>query len=130
MLSGLVLIFIAIFDFMRHRIPNISLLILLIATLVTGSVTVLPLYALIALVVSLLAYRYCGLGAGDVKLLIIITLLMTPQDQIADFWFYVSLIGVSLLTLHFTITRSIKGNIALAPALCGAVLCISWVHLI
>jgi Flp pilus assembly protein protease CpaA len=90
MLTGLVLIFIAIFDFMWHRIPNISLLILLIATLVSGSVTVLPLYALIALVVSLLAYRYCGLGAGDVKLLIIITLFMTPQDQIADFWFYFS----------------------------------------
>jgi Flp pilus assembly protein protease CpaA len=130
MVTGFVLIFIAIFDLMWHRIPNISLLILLIATLVTGSVTVLPLYAMIALFFSLLAYRHCGLGAGDVKLLIIITLFMTPHNQIAYFWFYFSLICVSLLTLHFAVTRSIKGNIALAPALCGAVLCISWVHLI
>ena len=59
------------------------------------------------------------------KLLFIISIFLTPADQIAEYWMLFSIMATGLILLKWISAQSLKGNIALAPALCGAVLCIS-----
>lgn len=125
MLTASLLIFIAIFDFWRHRIPNVLLIFLALTIVASRDTQVQLLYASIVTSLSLIAYRKCGLGAGDVKLLFIIALFLTPIDRVTEYWFLFSMIGSGLCLIQWSSTHSLKGNIALAPALCGAVLCIS-----
>ena len=125
MLTACLLIVIAIFDFLLHRIPNVSLLLLVLSIVSTGDIRVQLLYATAVTLLSFFAYRKVGLGAGDVKLLFIIALFLTPRDRVIEYWFFFSMIGSGLALIQWSSTHSLKGNIALAPALCGAVLCIS-----
>ncbi len=118
---------IAIFDLITHRIPNLLLLLLLISALLSGELSVHLLYGFVVCTLALGGYLFFGLGAGDVKLVSLIAFFLTPRNQIINYWFLVSMIGLVLIAIHFALSRTIKGNIALAPALCGAVLCISWV---
>ena len=117
---------IAIFDLITHRIPNLLLLLLLIAVPLSGELSVHLLYGFVVCTLAICAYLFFGLGAGDVKLVSLIAFFLTPRNQIINYWFFVSMIGLVLVATHFALSRTIKGNIALAPALCGAVLCISW----
>jgi Flp pilus assembly protein protease CpaA len=125
MLTGLILLLIAFFDFLRHRIPNLLLLLLILSIVTNGDIHIQVLYAIIVSVISLLAYWKCGVGAGDVKLLSIVALFLTPAHRIIEYWLLFSMIGSGLALLKWSSTHSFKGNIALAPAVCGAVLCIS-----
>lgn len=124
-LVDLILLFIAIEDFRSHRISNRSLILLMLCIVLTRDPHFNPSYSIAALAVAFLAYRLCGLGGGDVKLIAVITLLLTPHGEIVNYWLYTSIFGLVLIALHLLIFRTIKGAIALAPALCGAVLCIS-----
>ncbi len=126
MFTILLLIGISIFDFVTHRIPNRLLLLLVIEISTSGQASLHLLYGSLVAIALFGAYLLCGLGAGDVKLVSIIALLLTPKSEILNYWIFVSLIGISLMALHLVLFRTFKGNIALAPALCGAVLCISW----
>jgi Flp pilus assembly protein protease CpaA len=125
MFTTAVLLFIAIFDFLRHRIPNIAIIVLIFSIIVNGEISIRLNYAYVVLAIALLGYWKFNLGAGDVKLAFIIALFLTPSSRIIDYWLTFSLIGCDLSFLKWSTTRSLKGNIALAPALCGAVLCIS-----
>lgn len=127
MLTTTLLVAISIFDFLRHRIPNGFLLLLLCSILVSGEITVRPHYAAVVLMLALLGYWKFGLGAGDVKLLFLIALFLTPAKLATAYWFYFSIIGFGHISLKWLANHSLKGNIALAPAICGAVLCISWI---
>ena len=117
---------IAIFDLITHRIPNLFLLLLLIAVPLSGELSIHIVYGFVICTLAVCAYLFLGLGAGDVKLVSLIAFFLTPKNQIINYWFFVSIIGLVLIAIHFALSRTIKGNIALAPALCGAVLCISW----
>lgn len=117
---------IAIFDLITHRIPNLFLLLLLIAVPLSGELSIHIVYGFVICTLAVCAYLFLGLGAGDVKLVSLIAFFLTPKNQIINYWFFVSMIGLVLIAIHFALSRTIKGNIALAPALCGAVLCISW----
>lgn len=125
MLTATLLFAISIFDYLRHRIPNHLLVLLLGSLLIDGDISVHPYYAIFVSVIALFSYWMFGLGAGDVKLLFLIALFLTPAQQIASYWFCFTIIGVVLILLKFITTHSWKGDIALAPAICGAVLCIS-----
>lgn len=127
MLTVFSLATITIFDLITHRIPNLLLLLLFIAVPLSGQLSVHLLYGFVVCTLAIYAHLFFGLGAGDVKLVSLIALFLTPRNQIINYWFFVSLIGLVLIAIHFALSRTIKGNIALAPALCGAVLCISWV---
>lgn len=124
-LVGLILLFIAIEDFRSHRISNRSLLVLIFCIVVSQECYWNPCYSIASLFVAIIAYRFLGLGGGDVKLIVVITLLLTPHGEIVNYWLYASIFSLVLIALHLLIFRTIKGAIALAPALCGAVLCIS-----
>ena len=117
---------IAIFDLITHRIPNLLLLLLLIAVPLSGELSVNVLYGFVVCTLAICAYLFFGLGAGDVKLVSLIAFFLTPRNQILKYWFFLSMIGLVLIAIHFALSQTIKGNIALAPAFCGAVLCISW----
>jgi hypothetical protein len=121
-----VLIIIAIFDLITHRIPNLFLLLLLIAVPISGKGSVHITYGFVVCILAISAYLFFGLGAGDVKLVSLIAFFLTPTSQIINYWIFVTIIGLVLIAIRLALSRTIKGNIALAPALCGAVLCISW----
>lgn len=127
MLTTTLLVAISFYDFLRHRIPNKFLLLLLCSILASGEIAVRPRYAVIVLLTGLLGYWKFGLGAGDVKLLFLIALFLTPANLENSYWFYFSIIGFGLISLTWLASHSFKGNIALAPAICGAALCISWI---
>lgn len=119
------LLAITVVDICRHRIPNLLLVFLTGSILVGGDFSLRPRYAISVLLVALLGYWKCGVGAGDVKLLFLIALFLTPADETVDYWISFSIIGFLHILLQWSSSHSIKGNIALAPAFCGAVLYIS-----
>lgn len=119
------LLAITVVDLCRHRIPNLLLVLLTASILISGDFSLRPQYAISVLLVSLLGYWKCGVGAGDVKLLLLIALFLTPADHTVDYWISFSIIGLLQILLKWSCSRSMKGNIALAPAFCGAVLYIS-----
>jgi prepilin peptidase CpaA len=119
------LLAIAVIDLYRHRIPNLLLLLLTGSILWRADFTIRPQYAISVLLVSLVGYWRFGVGAGDVKLLLLITLFLTPASETVDYWISFSIIGALHILLKWSTSHSLKGNIALAPSLCGAVLYIS-----
>jgi Flp pilus assembly protein protease CpaA len=119
------LLAITVVDIYRHRIPNPLLILLTASILLSGNFSLRPQYAIAVLLASLFGYWKCGVGAGDVKLLFLIALFLTPADETVDYWIGFSIIGFLHILLKWSSSHSIKGNIALAPALCGAVLYIS-----
>lgn len=66
-----------------------------------------------------------GCGFGDSKLLIILLALVIPRSQISYFISAVLLASSILVLIHLVRFRSLRGEIAFAPALCGAVLALS-----
>jgi hypothetical protein len=65
-------------------------------------------------------------GFGDSKLLIILINLLVPEGRVIDYLSSVLAISVALVAFHVIQNRSIHGQIAFAPALCGAVLALTW----
>jgi Flp pilus assembly protein protease CpaA len=116
---------IALWDLRFHRITNVSLIILVTSIFVTGNSHFNLMYACAVLGVGVACYLYLGLGAGDVKLSFLLALLLVPSTKIAAYWAMCALLALFSILLHFLINRRMKGNIALAPALCGAVLFLS-----
>jgi prepilin peptidase CpaA len=125
MLTSSVLLLIAFYDYLRHRIPNLFLILLVLSILIGGNISVELTYGIAVSALAIFGYLRFGLGAGDVKLLFIISIFLTPVDQIAEYWSLFSIMATGLILLKWISAQSLKGNIALAPALCGAVLCIS-----
>jgi len=125
MLTSGVLLLIAIFDFLRHRIPNFLLLLLVLSISISGNFSLELTYGIAVSSLAIFGYWRFGLGAGDVKLLFVIALFLTPAEQIVEYWLFFSIVATGLILLKWISVQSLKGNITLAPALCGAVLCIS-----
>ena len=119
------LVLIAIIDLYRHRIPNLLLAILAVSIFLNGDFSFRPGYAISVLLISVVGYWGFGVGAGDVKLLLLIALFLTPADESMGYWVSFSIIGSLHILLRWCTNQSLRGNIALAPSLCGAVLYIS-----
>ena len=125
MIVTVALVSIAVWDLKFHRITHVSLILLGLSILLTGSPHFNVMYSCAVLGAGVAFYCFLGLGAGDVKLSFLLALLLVPTSQIAAYWAICALLALLSILLHFLINRTMKGNIALAPALCGAVLCIS-----
>lgn len=65
----------------------------------------------------------CGLG--DSKLAIIVLNLIIPPTQIASYLFYLTIASAFVATAHMVRLQSFRGEIAFAPAICGAVLALA-----
>lgn len=116
------MVWIAIHDLRFHRIPNLALLGLIIASRITPHYEANVVQGCLTLLVGLLLYRPLRIGAGDIKLAAVLALFYIPANFLVSYWRLVACIALILAIIHLIIHRSMKGEIALAPALCAAIL--------
>ena len=122
----LISIYISFEDVRHHRISNrvlaISFLFLLSLSLVTQR-SMNPITALAVLILAPLILR-AGIGAGDIKLLAVLAFFFIPfsWDMASEFLLSFTLISATLLVIALVRRHSFAGSIALAPAICGAVI--------
>ncbi len=122
MIVSCLLIYIAAFDIRTHRIPNSALLLLSIFSIFEDGFNVnLRIFALTTCLILLFTW-ISGCGYGDAKLLIILLNLVIPSGRLFDYSLTLLLTSAFLVLLHLVRNRSMRGEIAFAPALCGAVL--------
>jgi Flp pilus assembly protein protease CpaA len=113
-------------DIRSHRISNRVLLIAFLSLFSISVAThtdVHPLTGLLILLLTPLILR-AGIGAGDIKLLTVLAVFFAPLtwDLASDFLLSFSLISAALLVIALVRSHSFSGSIALAPAICGAVI--------
>ena len=122
----LISIYISFEDVRHHRISNrvlaISFLFLLSLSLVTQR-SMNPITALAVLILAPLILR-AGIGAGDIKLLAVLAFffMQLSWNMASDFLLSFALIAAILLVIALVRRGSFSGSIALAPAICGAVI--------
>lgn len=126
MFVSFTLIAIALYDLKFHRIPNASVIFLSAIALVNGASVIGFEYFLVSSVAVGIFTLITRCGFGDSKLLIILINLLVPEGRVIDYLSSVLAISVALVAFHVIQNRSIHGQIAFAPALCGAVLALTW----
>jgi prepilin peptidase CpaA len=115
-------IYISIFDLRHHRITNLSVALISVLLFIEGDFEIYFLSGILFLAVLLVLGIFGGLGGGDVKLLVAVALVAIPVEAIITFLAFIVL-TISILTI-FTIgvRKRLRGNIALAPAICASYL--------
>jgi Flp pilus assembly protein protease CpaA len=119
-------LYISFVDVRHHRISNRVLLITFLSLLALAVITetgVHPLTGFSVLLFTPLILR-ARIGAGDIKLLTVLALFFIPLtwDMASDFLLSFTLISATLLIIRVAKSQSFSGSIALAPAICGAVI--------
>jgi Flp pilus assembly protein protease CpaA len=119
-------IYISWVDIKTHRISNSSLLFGAVAFTLLIFVEESSLFwvsALLTLVITPLALK-AKVGAGDIKLTAMLSLFFLPSNlsTLQHFLFAFLIISCALLILNIAKGKSSKSSIALAPAICGAVI--------
>ena len=118
------LLLISIIDIRQRRIPNLCILLLLLISLATMPQTFELILLLSSVLVSFLFYLISKCGLGDVKLVIVIVNCVVGGSNVSRYLAMVCVISGISIAIHYMRTRSMKGEIAFAPALCGAVLAV------
>lgn len=113
-------------DLRTHRISNKSLLLGLFAfsgLACIQSSNVYPKSLLVSVVVAPILLKL-KLGAGDVKLLFLLSFFFLPATLLVllKFLAALSVISMALILVHLLGGGSARSNIAFAPAICGAVI--------
>ena len=119
-------LYISYIDLKSHRIPNKSLLCALLLFLSIAIVQGAPVYlksAVISLLISLPLIKL-RVVAGDFKLLILMAFFFLPPNLVISIRFLsaFSAIAASLIFVTLFKEKSLQSSIALAPAICGAVI--------
>jgi Flp pilus assembly protein protease CpaA len=122
MLTALVLVVISYIDIKSRRIPNVWVLGLLIITICEGDVKFDFGFFLVSSLCIAAFTAISGCGFGDTKLALVIANILIGRYLIGEYLLYVFAISSLSIALHVIHHRGIKGDIAFAPALCGAVL--------
>ena len=122
MLSSVILLSIACFDYKYKRIPNSFVLILFIVVLFEGrALSSLSFFITATIGILLFAY-FARCGMGDVKLSLVVINVLVGNARIVQYlWFLVAISTISVI-IHLLRYRVIQGNFAFGPAICGAVL--------
>ncbi len=119
-------LYISFVDIRYHRISNRVLWITFLSLLSLSVATHTDVYPLTALSVLLFTplILWARIGAGDIKLLIVLSFFYIPitWDMASDFLLSFTLIATALLIIQLVRSHSFAGSIALAPAICGAVI--------
>ena len=118
------LLLISIIDIRQRRIPNPCVLLLLVLALTTMSQAFDPILLLSSVLISSLFHLISKCGLGDVKLVIVIVNCVVGGSNVSRYLAMVCVISGISIAIHYMRTRSMKGEIAFAPALCGAVLAV------
>ena len=119
-------IYISIYDIRRHKITNGSLITATLVFLTMMAVSgggVYPLSLLVVLILAPFLLRW-GIGAGDIKLLFVLSIFFIEFSwwSFSNFLLAFSLISALSLIVKLAKSHSFAGSIALAPAICGAVI--------
>ena len=122
MLTALILVVISYIDIKSRRIPNVWVLGLLIITISKGDVKFDFEFFLVSSLCIAALTAISGCGFGDTKLALVIANILIGRYLIGEYLLYVFAISSLSIALHVIHHRGIKGDIAFAPALCGAVL--------
>ena len=122
MLIPLILIAIAFYDYFTQRIPNLYLVILFLCLIVQGLKIPSFVFLLVSVTSILFLTKISGCGFGDTKLALIVVNFLIPTLEILRYLEFLALISTVLVMVHLIRSRSLRGNIAFGPALCGAVL--------
>ena len=125
MLVSTLLAVIAIHDVKTHRIPNVYLLILVGLCLYRGIPPMHIRYVLLCLLLIFIFTYLSHCGLGDTKLAMIICTCVIPRSRIIDYLLLLLLTSTAMVVTHMIRTRDMNGDIAFAPALCGAVLALN-----
>lgn len=119
-------LYISFVDIRHHRISNRVLWITFLFLLSLSAATHIHVYPLSGLSVLLFTplILQARIGAGDIKLLIVLSFFYIPitWDMASDFLLSFTLIATALLIIQLVRSHSFAGSIALAPAICGAVI--------
>jgi len=116
------LIAIAIFDFKFHRIPNISVVLVVILDLVLGPAPNNFSILLFLIPASYLAWRYLRIGGGDIKLFGAMLVFVLPRDSFSVYAFNFLLSAIALMLIYIVRGATLKIAIPLAPAISGGYL--------
>ncbi len=115
-------LYISLFDLRHHRITNLSIVLISVLLLIEGDFHFYFRTGIIFLCVLLVAAIFGGLGAGDVKLLFAVALVAIPMESMNIFLTFLVLAVLILAVLTIAARMRIRGNIALAPAICASYL--------
>ena len=115
-------IYISLFDLWHHRITNLSIVLISALLLIEGNFQIYFLTGILFFGVLLLMGIFGGVGGGDVKLLVAVALVAIPVEAITTYLSFL-VVAISILTvLTIAVRFRIRGNIALAPAICASYL--------
>jgi len=113
-------------DIKSHRISNKSLAFASFLFLILALIESAPMHSYSVLVFLALTpiFLFFKVGAGDLKLLILLSFYFLPFTftTYLEFISGFSVISACLALLTGLKMRSLRSNIALAPAICGAVI--------
>jgi len=117
-------IYISWVDWREHRISNKSLLLLssmfTLLNLTTHS-QIFYKQAIASLLIGIIGYKF-GLGAGDVKLMALLSLFFAPASylDLRDLLYGFVVVACASMVAVYLSRRSMQGSIALGPAICAA----------
>jgi len=117
-----ILIVISCIDIRYRRIPNLLVLVLLFATISESKPDFDSQFVLWNSLFIAVFSALSRCGFGDTKLSLVIVNAIIGKALIVEYLFYVIVISSISIAIHLLRHRGIKGDIAFAPALCGAVL--------
>lgn len=109
-------LYISISDIRFHRIPNISLLFLIIALLYSMHQISAVKIVLILNFIWILGI-FSKVGMGDLKLLTILVVLQGEVVIDSRTWTLFTVITLASIIIHRLVEKSLKGDIPLAPAI-------------
>jgi len=116
------LIAIAIFDLKFHRIPNISVVLVVLLDFALGAAPNNFSILLFLIPASVLAWRYLKIGGGDIKLFGAMLVFVLPRDSFNVYAFNFLLCAIALMLIYIVRGATLKIAIPLAPAISGGYL--------
>lgn len=114
--------YISVIDYRKHRISNKSVLILGCLLLVYGDFQLYFISGLVLFSLFSVAGALGSLGGGDIKLIGVIGLMAIPTDLIDRFLLLLLGYSAALLVMNLLAGLSLRGKMALAPAICASFL--------
>jgi len=114
--------YISFVDVLRHRISGAAIAALSLILFLEGDFELYFFSGFTFLAMFLFVGIVAGLGGGDVKLLVALALFGIKSNEIATFLLFLTLSTTVLAILTIAARLSLRGNIALAPSICGSYL--------
>ena len=115
----IILTAIAIYDLRFHRIPNLLVIFLWVIAIVMRRPSPNALLVVIFLTFGYLSWRFLKVGAGDIKLLLVVILFLLPYHQTLLFLFNFAISALVLAAIYMARFRTLRIAIPLAPAISG-----------